>query len=193
MGTFRGSVQRLQHAVHHAGAKVMCRRRWHMRQITFHHTNRCTMASFRSSISVAYAHRYTDDVLQTREVFVAVVAIIFFLWTTDLLWMTADRAFVYVACIPLTTRCEMHWRQSPPMELIRSTQTVVGRDGAPCLVQWFEERTTKSHGEAITHGKRLTTRICTCAGHETPISPSSCGYRCARLALLTRSEKGSQL
>src|SRR5215469_1932652 len=54
------------------------------------------------------------------------------------------------------------------MELIRSTRTVVGRDGAPCLVQWIGKWTMKSHSEAIAYGERSTTRICKCTGHETP-------------------------
>ena len=74
--------------------------------------DRRTAVSCRSSISVAYAASYADDALQTHAVFVAVVAVVAstFFSADDRFFV--DRAFVYVACTSLATRCEMHWRQS---------------------------------------------------------------------------------
>src|SRR5215469_4524939 len=73
------------------------------------------------------------------------------------------------------------------MELIRSTQTVVGHDGTPSLVRYFEERTMKSHSEAVAYGERSTTRICKCTGHEAPFhrAPAAvdvCAWRFSRAA-----------
>src|SRR5215469_4513024 len=74
------------------------------------------------------------------------------------------------------------------MELIRSTQTVVGRDGAPCLVQWIGERTMRSHSEAIAYGEPSTTRICKCTGHETPFhrAPAAVDVRAWRFPRAAR-------
>src|SRR5215469_11572378 len=74
------------------------------------------------------------------------------------------------------------------MELIRSTQTVVGHDGAPSLVRYFEERTMKSHSEAMAYGERSTTRICKCTGHETPFhrAPAAVDVRAWRFPRAAR-------
>src|SRR5215469_16543908 len=74
------------------------------------------------------------------------------------------------------------------MELIRSTQTVAGHDGTPSLVQYFEERTMKSHSEAVAYGEPSTTRICKCTGHEAPFhrAPAAVDVRAWRFPRAAR-------
>src|SRR5215469_18118305 len=98
MGTFRGSVRRPQHAVCGVGEKVTCRRRWHMTRLAVLHTNGRTMVSCRSSISVAYAHSYTDDALQTRAVFLWQLWLAHFFVDDGSFVDDCGSCVVYVAC-----------------------------------------------------------------------------------------------
>ena len=65
---------------------------------------------------------------------------------------------------------------------------MVGRDGAPCLVQWIREWTMKSHSEAVAYGERSTTRICKCTGHEAPFhrAPAAVDVRAWRFPRAAR-------